>query len=466
MPETPLEHAISLIKANRPAAALSILEEIAQKQPDNSLYLPWLAQCYLNTDRLAEGRTALDTAIKLKLPSSTLSPIVLNFSKYYRQKADYAEAEKLLLTAQSVCPASNFQEERKAIYGEWADDDARKNHVDQAISHLEVLASLESGKLTDKLSHSLVDLYRQQAALEETQNGNDNKATQLLEKSLLIADEPASRMALGNLYAKNNDFKNAAVHFAKVCKDDPNNLEARHKLIDYSIKSNDFQGAQIAASELAEREKSVPNFALLATIDLKLTNFAGAVRALEEASTLAPKDLELLTQLEDALSNWSDDLANHGKQEESAAVKTKRDRVSETMKAIEKEQNVVDDKEKEIAPLANTLAPGDLPVSLITSRIWLSKGSVTPEGEIKLKNIGTDQVADLALTVAFFDSTLKKRTGSVTVSAAGASHPLPPGQSRVVYFSSPNTMRGDHQLSVLIYWKGRLIRELPVVKEH
>ena len=181
---------------------------------------------------------------------------------------------------------------------------------------------------------------------------------------------------------------------------------------------------------------------------------------------MAPKDLELLTQLEDALSNWSDDLANHGKQEESAAVKTKRDRVSETMKAIEKEQNVVDDKEKEIAPLANTLAPGDLPVSLITSRIWLSKGSVTPEGEIKLKNIGTDQVADLALTVAFFDSTLKKRTGSVTVSAAGASHPLPPGQSRVVYFSSPNTMRGDHQLSVLIYWKGRLIRELPVVKEH
>ena len=110
--------------------------------------------------------------------------------------------------------------------------------------------------------------------------------------------------------------------------------------------------------------------------------------------------------------------------------------------------------------------PGDPPIALTTSRIWLSKGSFTPEGEIKIKNIGIEALTEMALTVAFFDKTLKKRTGSVTVSAAGNSHPMPPGQARSLYFSSPNIVRAEHQLSVLIYWKGKLIRELPVVKEH
>ena len=105
-------------------------------------------------------------------------------------------------------------------------------------------------------------------------------------------------------------------------------------------------------------------------------------------------------------------------------------------------------------------------MALTASRIWLSKGSFTPEGEIKLKNVGTEPVAELALTVAIYDKTSKKRTGSVTVSAAGSSHPMLPGQTRVLYFSSPNIVRAEHQLSVLIYWKGKLIRELPVVKEH
>jgi hypothetical protein len=51
------------------------------------------------------------------------------------------------------------------------------------------------------------------------------------------------------------------------------------------------------------------------------------------------------------------------------------------------------------------------------------------------------------------------------VSAAGAGHPILPGQTRSLYFSSPNIVKTDHQLSVIIFWKGKLIRELPVIKE-
>jgi hypothetical protein len=231
------------------------------------------------------------------------------------------------------------------------------------------------------------------------------------------------------------------------------------------MKLNDFQGAQEAASELADREKSVENFEQLATINLKLYNFAGAVRALEEGTTLAPKDLDLLGQLEDALNTWAADLTKNGKAEDSVSVKTRAERLAETIKAIEKEQNPGADDTKKDAQ-ATGFGPGDPPISLTAAKCWLSKGSYTPEGEITLKNIGTDPLNELALTVAFFDNTLKKRTGSVTISAAGASHPMLPGQTRVLDVSSPTIVRPDHQLSVIIFWKGKLIRELPVVKEH
>lgn len=464
LPETPLDRAISLIKSNRAAAALPILEELAQKQPGDSQYLPWLAESYLRTDRLAEGRSALDTAIKVKLPCTTISPVVLEFSRYYRQKNDFAEAERLLNSSQTLCPASDFVEERKLLYTQWSEDEAKNNQTAQAISHLELLASLE-GNPAEKLAHTLAELYRQQAAVEETQNGNDNKAIQLLEKSLTVADEPATRIALGNLYAKNNDFKNAVVHLKQVCKADTNNLEARHRLIEMLGKLNDNQGAQEAATELADRERSVENFQSLASIDLKLDNYAGAVRALEEASNLSPKDPELLEQLLSSLNNWSTDLVKKGKQEESLGVKTRAERVAEKLKALEKELNPEQEAQK-VTPPDNSFQPGSPPVALTSAKIWLSRGSQTPEGEIKLKNISNDAVTELALTVAFYDITIKKRTGAVTVSAAGSSHPMLPAQSRVLYFSSPNVVRPEHQLSVLIYWKGKLIRELPVVKEH
>ncbi len=77
------------------AAALPILEQLSHQQPDNPGVLPWLAQCYLRTDRIAEGRTALDTALRLKLPGATLAPVVLAYANYYESKADYAEAERL-----------------------------------------------------------------------------------------------------------------------------------------------------------------------------------------------------------------------------------------------------------------------------------------------------------------------------------------------------------------------------------
>ena len=111
------------------------------------------------------------------------------------------------------------------------------------------------------------------------------------------------------------------------------------------------------------------------------------------------------------------------------------------------------------------LKPGAPPIALSTSRIWLSKGSYTPEGEITVKNISAQPVSDLSLSAVFFDNTIKRRTGSVTVSAASATHPMLAGQTRTLYFSSPNIVKSDHILCVLIFWQGKLIRELPVVKE-
>lgn len=462
MPKTPLQQAEALLKSNRPAAALPILENLAKSAPEDHSYLPWLAQCYLQTDRLAEGRTALDTAIRCKLPTATLVPVVSSFNRYYRQRNDYAEADRLLSKAQTSIPGSSFDAERRDLYREWADYEAQNNKISEAIQHLE--ASTALGADNDaQMAHRLSELYRQQAAIEEMQNGDDKKAISLLEKSLTVADEPASRMALANLYSKNNDTERAIANLRAVCQSDPNNLEARRRLVESCLKVNDIKGAQEAALELAERERCLENYQTLATLYLRLDNYAGAVRALEEASNLAPKDLSLLRQLQTALADWSSSLIKGGKMDDAQSIKVRADRVTDTIKAIEKELNPNQDETQTASNEAiDTSGP---PLSLTASRIWLSKGSLTPEGEIKVRNSTDQPITDLSLNVAFFDSTFKRRTGSVMVSAASESHPLMPGQTSSLYFSSPNIVKTDHQLSVLIYWKGKLIRELPVVKE-
>jgi hypothetical protein len=102
---------------------------------------------------------------------------------------------------------------------------------------------------------------------------------------------------------------------------------------------------------------------------------------------------------------------------------------------------------------------------LVSSRLVLARGSVTPEGEIKLRNISGVPVKDLVLSIVFYDSTARRRLGLVSVAPASPTHPLEPGASTSAYFSCPNVVKPEHQLSVIIYWQGRFFKELPVVKE-
>ncbi len=474
MPETPLDKAINLVKSNRAAAALPILEDIAAKQPENLDVLPWLALCYMNTDRIAEGRTALDTAVKMKLPASTLEPAVRSFIGYYSQRNDYGEAERLFEHIRAMRAPSQqlnsreLNEERRKMYVAWSDYEASQSKTDSAIEHLQTAIDLPDANDTEnaQLLHKLADYYRELAATAETVDKNDARATDLLEKSLTRVDEPATRIALADLYTRAGNFKKAVEHLRSVSALDPNNLESRHKLVELCLKLDDVKGARDGLIELLDKEKSVENYQLLASLNLKLENYAGAVRALEDASSLSRNDATVLQGLRNALLDWSVSLGHNGKQEESLSVKGRADRISEMIKGLE--DNPVEAPEQPAEAGQEKppeIPPGGPPIALSASRIWLSKGSFTPEGEITVKNVGQDEVSDLSLSAVFFDNTTKKRTGSVTVSAASASHPMLNGQTRTLYFSSPNIVKSDHILCVLIFWKGKLIRELPVVKE-
>lgn len=472
LPETPLDKAINLVKSNKAAAALPILEDIAAKQPENLDVLPWLALCYMNTDRIAEGRTALDTAVKMKLPATTLEPAVRSFIGYYSQRNDYAEAERLFehiraMRGPSQLNSREFIEERRKMYVAWSNYEESQGKVDSAIEHLQTAIDLPEIAEADKtqLLHKLANYYRQLAATAETVDKNDARAIELLERSLTRIDEPATRIALADLYNNGGDFKKSVEHLRSVAALDPNNLESRHKLVELCLKLDDVKGARDALSELLDKEKSVENYQLLASLSLKLENYAGAVRALEDASSLSRNDVSVLQGLRDALLDWSQSLAHNGKQEESMSVKGRADRISEMIKGLE--ENPVQTPEQPVEPGQEKTADmaGAPPIALSASRIWLSKGSYTPEGEITVKNTSPDEVSDLSLSAVFFDNTTKKRTGSVTVSAASGTHPMLAGQARTLYFSSPNIVKSDHLLCVLIFWKGKLIRELPVVKE-
>jgi tetratricopeptide (TPR) repeat protein len=481
--ETPFTRAVGLIRAGKAAAALPILEELSRKQPDDNSVFPWLAQAYLSTERLGEGRTALDTAIRTRQPTSALLPVVLAYTTYYAKKGDFEEAEKLLDSAAAL-KKSDLVEGRADLYLAWAEQEARSGGLDAAIGRLDKAVNLLP-ELTEAkrhlVSHRLSEYLRQQAAIAELKKKNDREAIVLLQKSLAVADEPATRMALANLFRKHGKLADAIDNYRRVSSADPNNLEARHRLIDLLVESKDYRTAREALTELTDKERSVENYQLLAFLHLKLDNPAGAVRAYEDASGLRPKDPVLLAQLEKALRLWSDLLTRQGKLQESMSVKGHADRVAEMLAALTRgtetkgEETPEGEPTKvEPAPASVAVAPVELPpldpkvppVTVCSARIWLARGSLTPEGEIGIKNIAGRPVSDLALTVVFYDNTTRKRNGTVVLPVAGpASKPFAAGATRTLYFSCPNIVKPDHQLAVIIFWKGRLLKEFPVVKQ-
>lgn len=453
-----------MIKNGNVEAALPILEDIAQKEPDNQEVLPWLALSYISNSRLAEGRTALDTAIKLKLPCAAVKPAMEKYTKYYQTQNDFAEADGLLNSVNSLCPQIALGRARQENYIAWSDYDYANHNLAEAARHLQLAMNLSKiPSEQSSLSRKLADYYRQMAAAAESNGENDDLALELLHKSQAANNEPLTCMALGNIYARHEKFPEAIEQFLNVTRMDPNNLEAQHHLVDLYLRLNDLKGAQTVLSELADKERCIENYGLLAAIDLKLKNFAGAVRALEDATNLNPKDPELLKKLRYALLEWSVSLAKQGKQEESLSAKGRAERISEILNTLDKDVLSSAELDKIGAATSNqTVAP---PFSLYASRTWLAKGSLTPEGEIRLKNTGKEPLTDLSLTIIFYDYTIHKRTGAVVIAAASNQHPLLPKQIRSLYFSSPNIIRSESQLCVIILWKGRFLTQLPVVKE-
>jgi len=468
--ETPLTKAATLIKHGQAAAALPLLEDLLKQHPENSEVFPYLAQVYLSTDRLAEGRTALDTALRLNVKGTALSPVVLSYASYYEAQGkqdSFDESENLFQSASNACPTSELSEGRGMLYSRWADYNAAHNDLAQQVRHLE-LASQFSDQLHEPIKssipHRLSDAYRQLAAVAEN-NKKDDQAKELLLKALKVSDEPVTRMALASIYSRNNETDKAIENYTVVTKADSNNLEARHRLIDLLCQTKAYEQAQEALLDLTDKEKSVENYQLLAAVDLKIQNYAGAVRAFEEACDLRPKP-ELLKQLESVLLDWSALLTKQKKFQEAASVKGHAERVAEQLGLLSKEDKTDTDEKQDKGGAPHLDDPRVPPVALSSSRIWLAKGSLTPEGEIRIRNVAGKPVTDLSLTAVFYDNTLRHQCGSVGLPVATPqSQPFAEGGSRSLYFTCPNIVKPDHQLAVIIFWKGRFLKEFPVVKQ-
>jgi tetratricopeptide (TPR) repeat protein len=477
--ETPLTRAQALIRAGKAAAALPLLEQFSIQHPDNSAVFPWLAQGYLNCERLGEGRTALDTALRLKLSGDAVVPVVLAYANFYESKGDFEEAEGLFNSAQAALPAQDLMEGRAKLYLAWADADSKEGRQEEAVKHLAPALELTPGlsePLKSMVPHKLAETYRELAAVAETKRKNDQEAIDLLKKSLSASDEPVTRMSLANIYSRQGQIDQAIDCYKKVKDSDPNNLESRHRLVDLLLQKKDFVSAQEALLELTDKERSVENYQLLASVDEKLNNQAGAVKALEDARKLRPKDLVLLKDLERILLNWAVLLAKQGRVQESISARGHGARITEMIALLDKKEEMKEEEEKngQVDETASDQGKSQVPkwdprvppIALTSSKIWLAKGSLTPEGEIAIKNICGLPVTDLSLTAVFYDNTRKTRNGSITLPVCGpSSPPFQPGTTRSLYFSCPNTVKADHQLAVIIFWRGRLLKELPVVKQ-
>jgi tetratricopeptide (TPR) repeat protein len=464
--DTPFTQAVALVKANKAAAALPILEQLSVRHPDNPAVFPWLAQGYLSTDRVAEGRIALDTALRLGISGKDVAPAVMSYATYYERKGDFDEAEKLFQSANAICPTDMLNESRTQLYFEWAESDLRHNKLKEAVTHYQMANALRSNAsepLRSLIPRRLSEGLRQLAAVAQNQEKYD-QAIALLEKSIEASDEPGTHMILADLYERVDKPQKAIEHYQIVAQQDKNNLEARHRIIDLSIAAEDYDKAQETLIELTDQEKSIENYQQLAFVDLKLNNYAGAVHALEDACDLGNK-AELLKQLLSVLNDWSANLTKEKKMQEAISVKGHADRVAELLAQITKSERDAElAKGKDGFPRLGDKVP---PVALVSSRTWLARGSVTPEGEIKIKNVSGRPLTDLMLTVVFYDNTDRKTNGSVTLPVVTPnSGAFASDDYRTLYFSCPTIVHTDHQLAVLLLWQGRFLREFPVAKEY
>jgi len=463
--ETPLGKAVKLLNSGRAAQAVPLLEDLYKQNPADGAVYPWLAQGYLATDRVAEGRTALDTAFRVGVKDESLASVVDNFSVYYQNRGHFEEAERLCHSAQNSVNADKLSGSLARMYFKWSEADMAAGNLDGAVERLN-LTRRYAGYLEEPLKaqvpHLLARCYRELSALAQTRDKDDQKAIELLEKSVAACDEPMSRMALGGIYTKLGDKRKAVENYQVVAQSDPNNLEVRHRLVELFIELKEIKGAQAALTELVDKERSFENYELLAGLNLKLANYAGAVRALEEACALRPT-AALLKQLISTLDKWSGQLVSENKAQEALSVKGHAERVSEKLEALLKEEKKNEPK-VEVKP--DKWNPGSPPISIISSRNWLARGSLTPEGEIKIKNISGAPVEDLTLTAVFYDNTKRRSKGSVVLPvASSAANAFAPGDERTLYFSCPNIVPADHHLAVMILWKGKFLKEFPVIKQ-
>lgn len=463
--QTPYSTAVHLMKTGKAAAAVPILEDLSVRHPENASIFPWLALGYLNCDRIAEGRIALDTALRMGLSPSEVAEAVKTYTDFYEHREDFQEAEKLLASASLNCPTLRLNESKAKLYFNWGEYELNNNNLLEAASHLEKAYSFNSfvrEPLGTNITQHLAETYKRLSA-EAEDNQSDTKAIFYLEKSLNIVDDPSTRMYLAQLYAENNQSQKAIDNYQSVADADPNNLEARHRLIDLLIQVGNYQQAQEALVDLINKEKSVETYEQLVEVALRLKNYARAVHALEDACELSMQ-ADLLKQLLTVLDDWETSLIHAQKLEEAASVKGHAERVAEQLNEVlaEEEKNTDEMLNKD-----NQFASAkDLPVALISSHIWLSAGSLTPEGEIKIKNITGKPVRDLTLKAIFYDHNLGRDCGTVTLPVVTPmSIPFSAGSSRTLYFSCPNTIRSEHHLGVKLYWHGNFLKEFPVAKQ-
>ncbi len=464
--ETEFIKAVKMIKHGKAASAIPVLEKLTHEDPDNINVYPWLAQSYLACERYAEGRTALDTALRFKLSAEELAPSIQAFAEYYQRRGDHEEAEKLYQSVMKRHSGRSFDLGRAKLYIAWAEKEIADDKLNDAIFHLQQADKLAKGldeSISATIPLKLSDCYRRLAGIAEHNNRDDKEAIRLLEQSLSVCDEPLTRVLLAAIYARTGAKDKAIENYDFVSKEDPNNLEVRHRLIELLLEKKDYEKAQVALSELTDKEKSVEDYELLADVNLKIRNYAGAVRALEEANGLRPS-VPLLEKLRDALFSWSDLLASQKKNQEAISVKGHAARVSEQLAEL---KGVEDDTDEEGEPTEKPVGwdPEKPPITIVFSRNWLAKDSLTPEGKIKIKNITGAPITDLTLSAVFFDNTSRKRNGTIMLPVTSPSSPaFETDGERWLYFSCPQTVKYDHQLAVLIIWKGKFLKEFPVAK--
>ncbi|MBN2382928.1 tetratricopeptide repeat protein [bacterium] len=214
-----MEKAETLFQKGEIDNALSLLEELAQKFPDDVRPTIRLARYYLDSklyqDAILYAEQAYTKNNADDKAKSVLCEAFQGIGQMNIQLRKFEQAEEAYHKMVELCPTDDNKKRLSFLYAQLARDAVQRKELPAAITAYEKILELEPDN--QQLYFELYRIY--------VRNDQKDKALEILQKGVLAFPEDMKLgLALGSVYFQEQKFDEARDFFGKALENDPDNF--------------------------------------------------------------------------------------------------------------------------------------------------------------------------------------------------------------------------------------------------